>query len=114
MVKKSTPPTTINCDSDMLATSAVSCSEEEGEEGDSSTRAAPNDPPKVTRIVCCAGDYCFIGEHIQETLSVIDIQLNIRCHKQCSDKEEKRHECDLCCYQNLKPCKRGEKKSSSC
>jgi hypothetical protein len=98
-LKKSTPPATIECSSNTSAASAVSSSgaEAEAESSGSSSASKENEPPKVTNVVCCAGDYCFFGEHIREQLTVVCYICNLRCHKQCSDTDEDdRRYCDLC------------------
>jgi hypothetical protein len=81
-LKKSTPPATIECSSNMSAASAVSSSGAEAE-AELSEALKENEPPKVTNVMCCTGDYCFFGEHIPEPLTVVCYICNLRCHKQC-------------------------------
>ena len=96
-LKESTPPATIECSSNTSAASAVSSSGAEAE-AESSEASKENEPPKVTNVVCCAGDYCFFGENIREPLTVVCYICNLRCHKQCSDTdgEDDHRYCDLC------------------
>ena len=98
-LKKSSPPTTIECGSNTSAASAVSSAEgAEVEEVSAESAGKENVPPKITNVVCCAGDYCFFGEHIREPLSVVCGICKLRCHKECSDadKEGQSRFCDLC------------------
>jgi hypothetical protein len=98
-LKKSSPPTTIECGSNTSAASAVSSAEgAEVEEESAESAGKENVPPKITNVVCCAGDYCFFGEHIREPLSVVCGICKLRCHKECSDadKEGQSRFCDLC------------------
>jgi hypothetical protein len=70
----------------------------EVEEESAELAGKENVPPKITNVVCCAGDYCFFGEHIREPLSVVCGICKLRCHKECSDadKEGQSRFCDLC------------------
>jgi hypothetical protein len=96
-LKKSTPLSTIECSSNMLVASAVSCSGAEAE-AESLEASKENEPPKVANVVCCTGDYCFFEEHFREPLTVVCYTCNLRCHKQCGDTDEDddHHYSDLC------------------
>jgi hypothetical protein len=96
-LKTAKPPATIECSSNTSAASAVSSSgaEAETERSDASKKSKL---PKPDYLVCCAGEYCFFGEHIEEPLTMICYICNLRCHKQCSgtDEDDDRCYCDLC------------------